>query len=261
MHLPPSGLINSHARAAYTLIELLITISVVAVLVGLLVPGVYVALEKGKSAKCMGNLRAVGTAMLGYIDEYQYGPPSSTYPFWEKTSAERLRKKRWHWITYLAPYLGSPDYEGPVSSVFDCPSDPNVKTWPKPRFYLPKDDSDEHNYSSYGYSYTAFGSSMSEFYSDDPPGKPRCPPVKYLKNPSAIFLVTEGRANRNAEGTGPSDKQQAIVYYTNKNFPSPRHLGRFNAFFLDGHIENLPAADGQTSKRFRIDNKRTDGWD
>lgn len=56
---------------AFTLIELLVTMAIVALLAALATPGLQRAMEKARSAACVGNLRALGTAVNLYIGEHE----------------------------------------------------------------------------------------------------------------------------------------------------------------------------------------------
>ena len=54
---------------AFTLIELLVVIAIIAILMGILMPTIQAAKERGRRTKCMANLRQVGLATAMYADE------------------------------------------------------------------------------------------------------------------------------------------------------------------------------------------------
>jgi prepilin-type N-terminal cleavage/methylation domain-containing protein/prepilin-type processing-associated H-X9-DG protein len=78
-------------RAAFTLVELLVVIAVVAILAALLLPALASARDKSRQAACVSNLRQIGIALLNYASDNDghipYGPkappftnPSDFYP-------------------------------------------------------------------------------------------------------------------------------------------------------------------------------------
>ena len=63
-------------RTAFTLIELLVVMAIVAVLAALATPAIGTAVERGRSAKCVNNLRQIGVAVQQYTAENDYRFPA-----------------------------------------------------------------------------------------------------------------------------------------------------------------------------------------
>ena len=74
---------RNHLGSAFTLLELLVVVAILAVLLGLLLPALTAAKQKAKSVKCGNNLKQVGTAFLLYAgDSNDHLPPfNSGGPF------------------------------------------------------------------------------------------------------------------------------------------------------------------------------------
>jgi len=59
----------ARGREAFTLIELLIVVAIIAVLIALLMPTLTQAREKAKHTICAGNLRSINLAWFMYMEE------------------------------------------------------------------------------------------------------------------------------------------------------------------------------------------------
>lgn len=102
-------------RTAFTLVELLVVISIIAILLSMLMPALSRAREAAKTIVCSSRLQQTGLAFAGYAHEYNnYVPPLvSTY------EGEGGDIK--HWQKRLEPYMpGGKD--GRTYEIIHCPS-------------------------------------------------------------------------------------------------------------------------------------------
>src|SRR5262245_16135453 len=85
--------LNSFPRNAFTLVELLVVIGIIAVLISVLLPALSRAREQSKRVQCLSNLRQIGMALVAYTIENKGGLPgvasrSTPWPedwiYWQK---------------------------------------------------------------------------------------------------------------------------------------------------------------------------------
>jgi prepilin-type N-terminal cleavage/methylation domain-containing protein len=60
----------------FTLVELLVIIAIIAVMAAVASPAIGPAIERGRSAKCAGNLRQIGVAVQQYVADHDYRYPA-----------------------------------------------------------------------------------------------------------------------------------------------------------------------------------------
>src|SRR5437899_12349467 len=69
---------TNNRSPAFTLLEVIIVIAIIAILAAILVPSLNSALERAKATKDMSNLRQIGTATQTYLNDSDGVFPGST---------------------------------------------------------------------------------------------------------------------------------------------------------------------------------------
>ncbi|MDD2710035.1 MAG: DUF1559 domain-containing protein [Verrucomicrobiae bacterium] len=212
-------------KKAFSLIELLVVISILSVLCSLLAPGLRSARDKVKALSCMNNMRQIGLAMMLYAQSNNDMLPAPL----QDSSSKGFEKFIW---TY-AGYRGEPSYmTGGVAAagIFHCPGDTIVRDLV---------DSPPRSY--------AMNVGLSPYNASDPPNT-RGPvsndgssSLAEISAPSTTVLVQEWRSSVNRfanrcdsvkHGYGGSLRTFAIY-----------HGGGANYLFCDGHVSWVAPAD------------------
>jgi len=98
-------------KAAFTLLELLIVIAIIAIMTSILLPALTKAREQGRSIVCRGNLKQLGTIFYLYHDTYGVMPATLNY--------DVSPNKYWTQYLYDANFLKT-KYNDPFPRAFNC---------------------------------------------------------------------------------------------------------------------------------------------
>ena len=204
---------RSGCRRGFTLIELLVVIAVLAILVGLLLPVINRSIEQGRTAECMGHVKAITGAFLAYAGDHNGRYPATGKYNWGGGGWDSDK----FWINAL-PDMGYLDVErtGERQGVFWCPAEDN-----------------HHGMADYGPSDNVIPHSSRE------------PSVVEVLEPSKTILFGEARRAMGDDEYGGSWWLKSQQWIANaepggSGAPLPaRHRGHMHMGFCDGHVESI----------------------
>jgi len=223
----------------FTLVELLVVISVTGLLMGILLPVLAAAREQARCAVCQSNLRSIGFGLRIYIGDYDGKMPSADpYP-----GSYGQKSQHWFMNSVLMRNLGikilkgeSGELIGPEgkNSVLVCPShrNPDVTRNMSPDYPAEKREY-ELSYMANGTLGVSGKALVARKYRYE---------SEYRK-PSEAMMFCDGNGTRQTPGT--------VLYdgCPKANFEY-RHRSRVNVLFLDQHLEVLEEKDIPFCTRF-----------
>jgi len=127
-------------RTAFTLVEMLVVISVISILAAFMLPVVGNAIGMGKLASCQSRLRHWGAAFQMYAGDYKL-----SYPHIDGLDRNKADADNSGWVDVLPPYMREKPWRNHEkwkfprqNTVYQCPA--AVLAEDKAYFYYPRRD-------------------------------------------------------------------------------------------------------------------------
>ena len=224
--VPCFSILTSRVKTKiFTLIELLIVISIIAILAAMLLPALNVAREKAHAVSCMNNQKQVGYIMRSYLDDWKeqimIAPMALPHTNSNTDTGWLYLPKECGYLPSNLKFILCPKY--PCSD----PANGNFSSWLKVSYGILNGNGGDSYYRTY----------LAEYRSD------ASYDFRKTRIPSAFFIAGESLQvdPGNAVPLYRRSMRSNLYLQTKDGTTRPvfAHANRSNLLMLDGHCETL----------------------
>jgi prepilin-type processing-associated H-X9-DG protein len=237
---------------AFTLVELLVVIGIIALLISILMPSLNRAREQAKSVQCLSNLRQLGMAFMMYVNANRGHFPKAT-------ARAPIAQAREDWLYFeMAPGRARDLNESAIAPFFGRPMK-------KEALRCPSDDVETHqnNDGVEPYKYSYVFNSLIHNHGHRPYGGLTAPlplTITRIRKPTEKILLLEEDERSINDGywapgvNGSTPDWLALRHDRQRKMPDTNqaaNLDRFgNVSYCDGHAEYSTRRKTQTQDYF-----------
>lgn len=221
---------SARPASGFTLLEILVVVVIIGALIAMVAPAVQSGMERSKSAKCVSNIRQLGSGIHLMVAEYGHYPPTQDYVTLPGGALSHTIKS---WPIYVRdnPCLG-------------CPS---------AKYHGPHPLTPQRMISAYSANPRVCGRVVDSAQYVRPAN---------ISRPSQVILLTDGAqwdqpnnprsyhysatpglpAGKEADAEKPLTTKQIPAggsWDPNLSLIPLRHNGRANILFIDGHVKSI----------------------
>lgn len=219
-------------RSCFSLIELLITIAIIAILAALLLPALNAARERGRAIHCVGNLRQIGQFLLSYTDDNNSWGPQAVDSDFLLNSSTITQAWQDRLMIYYMPNI-------PVSNLHHVIT-AEGKRKIRPIFACPSHSNTEFPQNDVGSLWRHYGINQHMGGGVDKNSVPAYSGrrLSVLRRPSARAWTADLGPNTltHADAGGPSFITGGAHRDIQGYYIAYRHLSLANFLFADGHV-------------------------
>ena len=185
-------------RNGYTIIELLVTLAICAILAAVLLPVFSRSRETRCGTSCPSQLKQIGLGFLQYAQDHDERLPPIAL------NATASETQQYGWADALQPYIKA-------TQIYHCPAQ---NTFPE------TGDAMQNGYTDYWFNANLSALKMSK-----------------IAAPASAFFAGDGNDGRDVTNARYNHSALPLRWLDNPESPSRRHNDEANYLFADGHVK------------------------